>query len=102
MQQSTVDPVFGTLLQHYGLRRLNPRGLASAHKTMLLTAVAYNLKKLLTQRPQRTQLLAVALPLPHLPTADQPWTPSSLKRPLPTSTTGTSVFKVFKTVEVVE
>ncbi|SMB79586.1 transposase IS4 family protein [Hymenobacter roseosalivarius DSM 11622] len=73
VRQSTVEPVFGTLLHHYGLRRLNPRGLASAHKTMLLTALAYNLKKLLTHRPQRTQQLAVALPLPRLPTADQPW-----------------------------
>ena len=72
MRQSTVELVFGKLLHHYGLRRLNPRGLASAHKTMRLTALAYNLKKLLTHRPQRMQPLAVALPLPRLPTADQP------------------------------
>lgn len=73
VRQRTIEPVFGTLLHHYGLRRLNPRGLASAHKTMLLTALAYNLKKLLTHRPRRTQQLAVSLPLPRLPTIDQPW-----------------------------
>jgi hypothetical protein len=73
VRQRTVEPVFGTLLHHYGLRRLNPRGLASAHKTMLLTALAYNLKKLLTHRPQRAHRLAVALPLPRWPTSDQPW-----------------------------
>ncbi|WP_457072067.1 transposase [Hymenobacter sp. UYAg731] len=47
VRQGTVEPVFGNLLPHYGLRRLNVRGLVGAHKTMLLTAVAYNLKKLL-------------------------------------------------------
>ena len=53
VRQGTVEPVFGHLLHQYGLRRLNVRGHADAHKTMLLTAVAYNLKKLLKHRPQR-------------------------------------------------
>ena len=66
LRQSTVEPVFGHLLHHYGLRRMNVRGLAGAHKTMLLTAVAYNLKKLLKYRPQRQLSLAVALPKPLL------------------------------------
>ncbi|HEX8326030.1 MAG TPA: IS1182 family transposase [Hymenobacter sp.] len=66
VRQGTVEPVFGHLLPHYGLRRLNVRGLAGAHKTMLLTAVAYNLKKLLKYRPQRQLSLAVALPRPLL------------------------------------
>ncbi|UOG73353.1 transposase [Hymenobacter tibetensis] len=43
--QSTVEPVFGSLLQHYGLRQVNTRSRASAHKTMLLAAMAYNLRK---------------------------------------------------------
>ena len=42
------------------------RGLAGTHKTMLLTAVAYNLKKLLKYRPERQVSLAVALPQPLL------------------------------------
>ena len=62
VRQSTVEPVFGNLLHHYGLRRMNVRGHAGAHKTMLLTAVAYNLKKLLKYRPNRQLSLAVALP----------------------------------------
>jgi transposase len=62
VRQSTVEPVFGHLLPHYGLRRMNVRGLVGAHKTMLLTAVAYNLKKLLKHRPTRQLSLAVALP----------------------------------------
>jgi transposase len=64
VRQSTVEPVFGSLLQHYGLRKVNTHGRASAHKTMLLAAIAYNLKKLLRYRPQRQLSLAVALPKP--------------------------------------
>jgi transposase len=66
VRQSTVEPVFGNMIHHYGLRRMNVRGKASAHKTMLLTAVAYNLKKLLKYRPQQQRSLAVALPRPLL------------------------------------
>ena len=69
VRQGTVKPVFGHLLPHYGLRRMNVRGLAGAHKTMLLTAVAYNLKKLLNHRPQRQGIRAVALPRPLLAAA---------------------------------
>uniref|UniRef100_UPI001CF2DBCC transposase n=1 Tax=Hymenobacter terricola TaxID=2819236 RepID=UPI001CF2DBCC len=66
VRQGTVEPVFGNLIHHYGLRRMNVRGHAGAHKTMLLTAVAYNLKKLLKYRPQQQLNLAVALPRPLL------------------------------------
>lgn len=62
LRQRTVEPVFGSLLQHYGLRRINTRGRSSAHKTMLLTAMAFNLKKLLKHQPKRTLGLAIALP----------------------------------------
>ncbi|GAB3862381.1 IS1182 family transposase [Hymenobacter terrigena] len=73
VRQGTVEPVFGNLLHHYGLRRLNVRGHAGAHKTMLLTAVAYNLKKLLKYRPERQLSLAVALPQPLLATNARTW-----------------------------
>jgi len=66
VRQSTVEPVFGSLIHHYGLRRMNVRGQAGAHKTMLLTAVAYNLKKLLKHRTERQLSVAVALPRPLL------------------------------------
>ena len=73
LRQSTVEPVFGHLLHHYGLRRMNVRGLAGAHKTMLLTAVAYNLKKLLKHRPQQQVGAAVALPRPLLAANARAW-----------------------------
>jgi transposase len=66
LRQGTVEPVFGNLLHHYGLRRVNVRGHAGAHKTMVLSAIAYNLKKLLHHRPQRQISPAVALPPPLL------------------------------------
>ena len=73
VRQSTVEPVFGNLIHHYGLRRLNVRGLAGAHKTMLLAAVAYNLKKLLKHRLQQQVAAAVALPRPLLAANTRTW-----------------------------
>jgi transposase len=64
LRQRTVEPVFGSLLQHYGMRRVNTRGRSSAHKTMLLTAIAFNLKKLLKSQSTKTLRLAIALPKP--------------------------------------
>jgi hypothetical protein len=66
VRQSTVEPMFGSLIHHYGLRRMNVRGHAGAHKTVLLAAVAYNLKKLLKHRPQHQVSAAVVLPKPLL------------------------------------
>jgi hypothetical protein len=60
VRQGTVEPVFGNLLHHYGLRRVNTRGQAAAHKAMLLSAVAYNLKKLLKYRPKRVRSMTLA------------------------------------------
>jgi hypothetical protein len=42
-----VEPVFGSLLNFYGMRRCNARGKTAAHQVMLLAATAYNLQKLL-------------------------------------------------------
>lgn len=66
LRQRTIEPVFGSLLQHCGLRRVNTRGRSSAHKTMLLTAIAFNLKKLLKHQPKQVLCLAIALPKPSL------------------------------------
>ncbi len=73
VRQSTVEPVFGHLIHHYGLRRMNVRGHAGAHKTMLLTAIAYNLKKLLKYRPQQQMVAALALPQPLLAANARAW-----------------------------
>ncbi|MGI4872706.1 MAG: IS1182 family transposase [Janthinobacterium lividum] len=61
VRQRTVEPVFGSLLHHYGLRRVGTKGRAAAHKAMLLSAVAYNLKKLLKHQPKQAASVAIAL-----------------------------------------
>ena len=45
LRQSTVEPVFGSLTQHYGLSKIPMLGISGAHKTMLMSAVAFNIKK---------------------------------------------------------
>ena len=61
-RQSTVEPVFGTLTQFMGLRKINTIGLAQANKVMHLAAMAYNLKKYLkfTQKLAKSGAKALA------------------------------------------
>ena len=51
LRQSTVEPVFGSLIHYYGLRKISVRGKAGAHKVMVLAACAFNLKKYLKFKP---------------------------------------------------
>ncbi|MDO1451665.1 transposase [Rhodocytophaga aerolata] len=46
-RMATVEPVFGSLLNYYGMKRANAKGKQAAHKMMLIAAMAYNLQKLL-------------------------------------------------------
>jgi transposase len=46
-RMSTVEPVFGTLINFLGMRKVNTIGLDQANKCMLMAATAFNLKKLL-------------------------------------------------------
>lgn len=54
-RQSTVEPVFGTLTQFMGLRKINTIGLKQANKVMHLSAIAYNLKKYLKFEQKRVK-----------------------------------------------
>lgn len=45
LRMQSVEPVFGSLQQYYGLRRIYVRGKNSAYKVMLMSAAAFNLKK---------------------------------------------------------
>lgn len=54
-RQSTVEPVFGTLTQFMGLRKINTIGIKQANKVMHMSACAYNLKKLLKFITKRTE-----------------------------------------------
>ena len=56
LRQSTVEPVFGSLTQFYGLRKIGVLGKAGAHKVMLMAAIAFNLKKYLKKGGRRPSI----------------------------------------------
>ncbi|QXP61898.1 transposase [Olleya sp. HaHaR_3_96] len=60
-RQSTVEPVFGTLTQFMGLRKINTIGIKQANKVMRLSAIAYSLKKYLKFVQKRTKSEGKAL-----------------------------------------
>ena len=62
-RQSTVEPVFGTLTQFMGLRKINTIGIKQANKVMHLSAIAYNLKKYLKFEQKRVKSGASQLAL---------------------------------------
>src|SRR6266542_3659788 len=47
LRQSTVEPVIGTLVTYLGMRKVNTKGIEQANKCMIMSAVAYNLKKMM-------------------------------------------------------
>jgi transposase len=60
LRSSTVEPVFGSLINYTGLNRINAKGLIQANKCMLAAATAYNLKKLLKCKAKTLKEAAVA------------------------------------------
>ena len=60
-RSSTVEPVWGTLINFTGMKRLNARGIKAANKMLLLAATVYNLKKWLKFTAPKTAIKAMAL-----------------------------------------
>jgi transposase len=60
-RSSTVEPVWGTLINFTGMKRLNARGLKAANKMLLLAATVYNLKKWLRFVAPKTNIKTMAL-----------------------------------------
>ena len=60
LRSSTVEPVLGTLVNYLAMRRVNTRGIKQANKCILMSAVAYNLKKLLKWESKRIRVMAQA------------------------------------------
>jgi hypothetical protein len=56
LRKSTAEPVLGTLVNYLGLRQVNTKGITQAGKCMIMSAVAYNLKKLLKFVTPKTQV----------------------------------------------
>ncbi|GAB3051947.1 IS1182 family transposase [Spirosoma pulveris] len=61
LRHQTVEPVLGSLVEYYGLRKVNVRGKSGAHKVMLMAAVAFNLKKYMKFTTKFTISQAIAL-----------------------------------------
>ena len=57
-RQSTVEPVFGTLINYMVLRKINTLGINQAGKVMLMSAMAYNLKKYIKTASRTVQSMA--------------------------------------------
>ena len=53
LRQGTVEPVFGSLTQYYGLNKIPVLGIDGAHKTMLMAAIAFNIRKYMKYNPKK-------------------------------------------------
>jgi len=62
LRQSTVEPVLGTLINFLAMKRVNTRGIKLANKCMLMSAVAYNLKKMLKFKSNKPMAAIQQLP----------------------------------------
>lgn len=60
-RSSTVEPVWGTLINFTGMKRLNARGLKAANKMLLLAATVYNLKKWLRFTAPKINIKAMVM-----------------------------------------
>ena len=60
LRSSTVEPVLGTLVNYLAMRKVNTRGIKQAAKCILVSAIAYNLKKLLKWENRKIKVVAMA------------------------------------------
>src|SRR5678816_4962626 len=59
IRSSTVEPVLGTLVNYLAMRRVNTRGITQANKCIIMSAVPYNLKKLLKWQSRKIKVMAM-------------------------------------------
>jgi transposase len=65
IRSSTVEPVLGTLVNFLAMRRVNTRGIKQANKCIIMSAVAYNLKKLLKWQQAKINTAMMTLKQAH-------------------------------------
>jgi transposase len=61
IRSSTVEPVLGTLVNYLAMRRVNTRGIKQSNKCIIMSAVAYNLKKLLKWKQTKVETAVMAM-----------------------------------------
>ena len=60
-RQSTVEPVFETLINFMGMRKINTIGIKQANKALLMSVMAYNLKKFINYTTTLTEAVTSKL-----------------------------------------
>jgi transposase len=61
IRSSTVEPVLGTMVNFLAMRRVNTRGIKQANKCIIMSAIAYNLKKLLKWQQRKVQTAVMVM-----------------------------------------
>lgn len=61
IRSRTVEPVLGTMINYLNMKRVNTRGMSSANKHVLLSAMCYNLKKLMKFNRLKLEIVTQAL-----------------------------------------
>jgi len=61
LRQSTVEPVIGTLVNYLGMHKVNTKGIEQANKCMIMSAVAYNLKKMMKWTNRKIETCAAVM-----------------------------------------
>jgi transposase len=64
LRQSTVEPVFGSLINFYAMSRISTRGIDLAHKNMVMAAIAYNIKKYMKYQSRITNMMRDSVKIP--------------------------------------
>lgn len=62
-RSATVEPVLGTLINFFNLKRINSRVISQANKHVLMSSLSYNLKKYLRFTVKKSNILAQVLSL---------------------------------------
>ena len=64
LRQSTVEPVFGSLINFYAMSRVSTWGIDLAHKNMVMAAIAYYIKKYMKYQSRITNLMRDSVKIP--------------------------------------
>ncbi|MFV0183024.1 transposase [Empedobacter falsenii] len=62
-RSATVEPVLGTLINFFNMKKINSRGMTQANKHVLMSSLSYNLKKYLRFIFKTPSILAQVVPL---------------------------------------
>lgn len=74
IRKSTVEPVLGSLVGYYGMKKTNARGIKQASKHVLMAALCYNLRKYLKYAVLTRKTAALSINQQHNEAIGVHWT----------------------------